>query len=111
MPLRDAASPEGDPLGTSGDRTLIHRAASFLAPHRRRLIMAALLVFAAIGLELAMPFITRTAVDRYLVPYFLRLDARQIPPQLKQQFSESTTPKQHFDLKTTTMWPKTMEWT
>lgn len=93
MSLRDAASPEGDPLGTSGDRTLIHRAASFLAPHRRRLIMAALLVFAAIGLELAMPFITRTAVDRYLVPYFLRLDARQIPPQLKQQFSESTTPK------------------
>ncbi len=61
------------------NRGLIMRMAGFLAPHRRPVIIASLLIPLCIGLELSLPVVTRTAIDRYLVPchvhiYLNRLD-------------------------------------
>ena len=52
---------------------LLRRMAGFLVPHRRLVIIASLLIPLCIGLELVLPVITRTAIDRYLVSYHVHV--------------------------------------
>jgi len=78
---------EGDRPTQSLNSDLVKRMANFLAPHRRQVIIAALLIPLCIGLELLLPVITRTAIDRFLVPYRLRVDAGRLTPALGQTLS------------------------
>ena len=80
---------EGDRPAKSLNSDLLKRMANFLAPHRRLVIIAALLIPLCIGLELLLPVITRTAIDRYLVPYSLRVDAGRLAPALRQALSNA----------------------
>ncbi len=81
MPPTDTEYLEGDiPAGNRSFRHL-WRVAGFLVPHRRLVLTALVFMLGAIGLELVMPFITRTAIDRYLVPYCVKLDTDKIAEQ------------------------------
>jgi ATP-binding cassette, subfamily B, multidrug efflux pump len=55
-------------LGKRQDWQLLRRLVPFLRPHRRMLIGSVLLVVALTVLELAMPYFSKIALDRYIVP-------------------------------------------
>ena len=80
---------EGDLPAGSFKGSLIRRMAEFLAPHRRPVMVAALLIPLCIGLELLLPFITRSAIDIYLVPYHLNVDVGRLPTSLRQTLAEA----------------------
>ena len=65
---------------------LIRRMAGFLSPHRRPVIIASLLIPLCIGLELSLPVITRTAIDRYLVPYHMHIHLDRLDTSLQETF-------------------------
>ncbi len=65
---------------------LIRRMAGFLSPHRRPVIIASLLIPLCIGLELSLPVITRTAIDRYLVPYHVHIHLDRLDTSLQETF-------------------------
>ncbi len=75
-------------------RELIRRLAGFLAPHRRMVIIAALLIPLCIALELVLPVITRTAIDRFLVPYHLHLQTEKLDPSLQEAFQKAVKKEQ-----------------
>lgn len=56
------------------DRKLIKRLLPFIHPYRWQLLLAMLLVILVTFLELALPYITKTAIDRHIVP--VRQDAQ-----------------------------------
>ena len=65
-------------------RKRIRRMAAFLTPHRRLVVIASLLIPLCIGLELALPVITRTAIDRYLVPYHVHVHIDKLTISLQE---------------------------
>ncbi len=65
-------------------RGMIRRMAGFLAPHRRLVVIASILIPLCIGLELSLPVITRTAIDRYLVPYHVHVHPEQLDTSLQE---------------------------
>lgn len=75
---------EGDQLGTPRDFGLLRRLYPYLRPHLGLVLLASLLIVVLIGLELAMPYVTRLAIDRHLVPYYLRLDIDKLAPALQK---------------------------
>jgi len=54
----------------SADLNLMGRIYPFIRPHAPLLSAALLLMLAATGTELAIPYITKSAIDRYIVPGF-----------------------------------------
>lgn len=59
---------EEAPLGRAYDGRLLRRLAPFLLPHRRLLAYSIGLVVAITLVELALPYLTKTAIDRHIVP-------------------------------------------
>lgn len=59
---------EEEALGRSADTRLMARLLPFARPYARFFLLAAALVLAITGMELALPYITKVAVDRYIVP-------------------------------------------
>ena len=59
---------EEDNLGKPYDLRLLKRLGPFLRPYRRLLIGSVLLVMGITLLELALPYFTKIAIDRYIVP-------------------------------------------
>lgn len=55
-------------LGKRQDGRLLRRLLPFLRPHRRMLIGSVALVVALTFIELAMPYFSKIALDRYIVP-------------------------------------------
>ncbi|MFW5931423.1 MAG: ABC transporter transmembrane domain-containing protein, partial [Desulfosalsimonas sp.] len=55
-------------LGKTADIGLIKRIYPFVAPYKLLMIVALLLMAAATVLELAVPYVTKEAIDRYIVP-------------------------------------------
>jgi ATP-binding cassette subfamily B multidrug efflux pump len=78
---------EGDHLGRPQDLGLLLRLYPYLRPHLRLMTLASLLILVLIGLELAMPYITRLAIDRHLVPHYLRIDPTRLGPELKSDLA------------------------
>ena len=70
-------------------RGLLRRMVGFLAPHRRPVIIASLLIPLCIGLELVLPVITRTAIDRYLVPYHVHVRFDRLETSLGEDLRAS----------------------
>lgn len=55
-------------LDKSRDTHLIRRIYPFVVPYRHLLIVAILLMVVITGLELSIPYVTKTAIDNYIVP-------------------------------------------
>lgn len=55
-------------LGRPYDLKLLGRLVPFVRPHGRMLILAVFLVLAITALDLALPYVTKVAVDRFIVP-------------------------------------------
>jgi ATP-binding cassette subfamily B protein len=73
---------EGDQLGKPYDLKLLGRLSSYARPHLRIIIFAALLTLLATGLDLLLPYLTRVAIDNYMVRQALEVDAAAAPPDL-----------------------------
>ena len=73
----DSSYFEGNPIGKPQSRIGLSRIGTFLGQRKRQLGNAVILIILSIGLELAMPFITKFAIDAYLLPYSLRLDSQK----------------------------------
>ena len=67
MPI-DFGYTEEDQLGKPYDIGLLRQLWPFVAPFRKRLLVVTLIVAAITLLELTIPYMTKTAVDRYIVP-------------------------------------------
>lgn len=55
-------------LGKSADLSLLRKLAPFAVPYRGAMLIALLLIAATTVFELAAPYITKEAIDRYIVP-------------------------------------------
>ncbi|MBU1277158.1 MAG: ABC transporter ATP-binding protein/permease [Proteobacteria bacterium] len=73
---------EGDQLGKPYDVRLLKRLASYGRPHLAVILFASLLTLMATGLELTLPYITRLAIDRYMVRQALEVRPQAAPPEL-----------------------------
>jgi ATP-binding cassette subfamily B multidrug efflux pump len=58
---------EGDHLGKPYDLKLWLRLGSYARPHVRLILLAALLILLSAGAELLMPYLSRQAIDRYIL--------------------------------------------
>jgi ATP-binding cassette subfamily B protein len=66
--LSDYGYSEGDHLGKPYDLKLLKRLWPFLRPYRKLLIGSLILVMAITVLDLAIPYFTKVAIDRHIVP-------------------------------------------
>jgi ATP-binding cassette subfamily B protein len=64
----DRRSLEEEKLSRAYDVTLLRNLLPFIRPYRGALAVAVVLVMAITLLDLALPYITKTAIDRYIVP-------------------------------------------
>ena len=64
----DSAADEIDSRGAIYDRRLAGRLLRFLAPYRKEVVLSVVLLAAIALLEVAGPFLTKVAIDRFLKP-------------------------------------------
>ena len=89
MPEYDFGYLEGDQLGRIKDLGLLKRLWPFLRPRMRLVFWSLLLCLVLIGLDLAMPYVTRLAIDCHLVPHYLRLEPAGLEPALSGKLSQA----------------------
>lgn len=82
MPMMEYGYMEGEQLGSPYDPRILRRLAVYVRPHLRLLILAALVILGHTGLDLLLPYLTRTAIDSYMVRQALRVEVRRLPPKL-----------------------------
>jgi ATP-binding cassette subfamily B protein len=73
---------EEQQLGKSYDLTLLKRLLPFLKPHRLMISASIILVMFITLLDLAIPYVTKVAIDQYIVPKIeesLRHDSKNVP--------------------------------
>ena len=86
MPHMDWGYMEGDDLGKHHDFRVLARLAAYARPHLRLIAMAIGVIVISIGLDLLLPYITRTAIDSYIVRHALVLDLARAPRPAVQKF-------------------------
>ena len=59
---------EDELLGKAYDHRLMRRLLGYLRPYRKRMILALVLLLTLGAIELAPPYLTKLAIDRYIVP-------------------------------------------
>ena len=84
-PPGDFGYMEGDQLGKPYDFRLLKRLASYGRPHLAVILFASLLTLLATGLDLTLPYITRLAIDNYMVRQALEVRPQDAPPELAQE--------------------------
>jgi len=87
-PTWDYGYMEGDQLGKPYDLRLLGRLSSYARPHVRIIVFAALLTLLATGLDLLLPYLTRLAIDNYMVRQALEVDAASAPPGLMAELRD-----------------------
>ena len=80
---------EGDPTTPFPLTTLLIRLYGFLKPYLSQVILASCLILVCIGLELALPFILRGGIDRYLVPYWVDISSDHLSAEQAQKLRRS----------------------
>ena len=85
MPWGDFGYMEGDQLGHPYDLRLMLRLARYARPVVRLLLSAALLILLNSGLDLLLPYLTRQAIDHYILRQALRIDLDRLSPPLVQR--------------------------
>ncbi len=79
MPPPEFGYMEGDHLGKPYDLGLLTRLAGFMRPQLRAVALASLLILGSTGLELIMPYLTRLAIDLYIVRQAVAVDPAKAP--------------------------------
>jgi ATP-binding cassette subfamily B protein len=64
--MPDAAAPHDEVLGRAYDGRLMRRLVTYLKPHVAAVVVAAIAILAGALIELAQPWITAQAIDRYM---------------------------------------------
>lgn len=86
MPTWDYGYMEDDKLGRPYDARLLRRLASYARPQLKLLLLAALLILGNTGLDLLLPYLTRTAIDSYMVRQALQVREDKAAPELWRRF-------------------------
>lgn len=86
MPVWDYGYMEDDKLGRPYDTRLLRRLASYARSQLKLLLFAALLIVGNTGLDLLLPYLTRTAIDSYIVRQALEVEEDKAAPQLWRHF-------------------------
>ena len=89
MPVWDYGYLEGDQLGKPYDLGLIRRLAAYARPHLRLLALAAVLILAGTGLEILLPYLTRLAIDRYIVRQVVAVRLQRLPAAERRQLTQA----------------------
>jgi ATP-binding cassette subfamily B protein len=79
---------EGDELGRPYDLRLLGRLARYARPQLRLVLLAVVLIMGNTGLELLLPYLTRVAIDGYIVRQAVAVDSQAAPPELWQRLRE-----------------------
>jgi len=66
---------EGDQLGKPYDLKLLARLTSHVRPQLRLVVLACVIILGLIGLDLALPYLTRLAIDGYMIRQAVRVEA------------------------------------
>ena len=75
-------------LGKAYDLKLLRRLRPFTRPHRRLIVWSVGLVVLITLLDLALPYVTKLAIDRYIVPRAASApDSRPGPPPVERYLS------------------------
>jgi ATP-binding cassette subfamily B multidrug efflux pump len=88
MPVWDYGYMEDDKLGRPYDARLLRRLASHARPHLKLLLLAALLIIGNTGLDLLLPYLTRTAIDSYIVHQALEVRPGRAAPDSRKRFMD-----------------------
>ncbi|MBI9087257.1 MAG: ABC transporter ATP-binding protein [Desulfobacterales bacterium] len=83
----DSGHFEEDALGKTHDTRLLRRLLPFARPFAPLFAWAALLVVLITGLDLALPYVTKMAVDRYIVPTSSPVTSKADTPRLQRQIT------------------------
>jgi ATP-binding cassette subfamily B multidrug efflux pump len=86
MPVWDYGYMEDDKLGSPYDARLLRRLASYARSQLKLLLLAALLIVGNTGLDLLLPYLTRTAIDSYIVRQALEVEENKAAPDLWRRF-------------------------
>ena len=87
-PPGDFGYMEGDQLGKPYDLRLLGRLAAYGRPHLAVILLASLLTLLATALDLTMPYITRLAIDHYMVRQALEVRPQAAPPALTRELRQ-----------------------
>ena len=82
MPWGDFGYMEGDKLGKPYDMRLLARLAAQARPMARTLLAAGLLIMMSAGLDLVLPYLTRQAIDGYILRQAYRVELSRARPEL-----------------------------
>ncbi len=85
MPVLDYGYMEGQDLGRPYDWRLVRRLARYARPQLGLLLLAACIILCHTGLDLLLPYLTRSAIDRYMVRQVLALDTSRLDPGLRRE--------------------------
>jgi ATP-binding cassette subfamily B multidrug efflux pump len=89
VPVWDYGYMEDDKLGRPYDARLLRRLASYARSQLKLLLLAALLIVGNTGLDLLLPYLTRTAIDSYIVRQALQMDQNKAAPALWSRFKDA----------------------
>lgn len=89
MPRTDWGYIEGDDLGNPYDLKLMARLAAFALPHMKLIMGAVLFIVLNIGLDLLLPYLTRSAIDHYIVRNAVRVELGRVTPGEARRFQEA----------------------
>ena len=78
-------------LGKPYDLRLLKRLARYAIPHRKTVSTALLLTILITLLDLAAPYLTKVAIDRYIISAWYRVHLTDRPPH------EVQNPLEHYD--------------
>lgn len=93
MPTFDYGYAEGDELGRPYDLRLIRRLAAYARPWLKVIFWAVLLAVLSTGMELLLPYLTRSAIDDYIVHQALEVDLGKVDKADREEFLKQATGK------------------
>ena len=76
---------EGDELGKPYDMRLLSRLAAQAKPMARTLLLAGLIIMFSAGLDLVLPYLTRQAIDGYILRQAYRVELSRAEPQFARR--------------------------
>lgn len=69
---------EEENLGKAYDAGLMRRLLRYVQPYRGLFALAVVLVLAVTGLDLSLPYVTKTAIDHYIIPPYVKVEAAKL---------------------------------
>ncbi|MCA1905699.1 MAG: ABC transporter ATP-binding protein/permease [Desulfarculus sp.] len=82
MPPFEFGYMEGDQLGRPYDLRLLRRLMGYARPHLPQILLASLLILGSTGLDILLPYLTRSGIDHYILPEARLVHSQSAPPDL-----------------------------